>query len=119
MPQPRQVEQLAADLLALYQHSWDRITAAEQAVLADWLKLNRTQRLARLRALQATVEHLMDTVDEQATRFVNDRLPIRAAGWTGTTRRRSRTGGSIRCGWRRSSSSPIRAVSVRGVAGRT
>jgi hypothetical protein len=75
MPQPRQVEQLAADLLALYQHSWDRITAAEQAVLADWLKLNRTQRLARLRALQATVEHLMDTVDEQATRFVNDRLP--------------------------------------------
>lgn len=75
MPQPRSVEHLAADLLALYAASWGKIQAAEQKVLDDWAGLRRTERLTRLRALRATVEQLMDHADVQALRFVQDGLP--------------------------------------------
>lgn len=75
MPQPPSVEQLAADLLALYARSWEKITAAEQRILDEWAGLRRAERLARLRALRATVEQLMDHADEQALRFVQQGLP--------------------------------------------
>lgn len=75
MPQPKSVERLAADLLALYAASWDKIQAAEQRVLDDWAGLRRSERLTRLRSLRATVEQLMDHADVQALRFVQDGLP--------------------------------------------
>jgi hypothetical protein len=75
VPQPKSVEQLAADLLALYATSWERIQEAEQRILNDWTGLRRTERLARLRALQVTVERLMDTADEQALRFAQQDVP--------------------------------------------
>jgi hypothetical protein len=75
MPQPGEVEALARALLALYERSWQRITTDEAHLLANWVGWRRSERLARLRALRATVEALMDRADEQALRFTQQGLP--------------------------------------------
>ena len=75
MPQPRQVEELTRELLALYRRSWDRITAQEQALINSWVGWRRIERLTRLRELRASVEALMDQADRQALAFTQNDLP--------------------------------------------
>lgn len=75
MPQPQSVEDLARELLAMFERSWDRITREEQAILNSWSGWRRVERLQRLRELRVMVEQLMDHADEQALRFIEDSLP--------------------------------------------
>lgn len=75
MPQPRQVEELAAELLHLYERAWQRITADEQTLIDTWTGLRRAERLARLQELRVAVEQLMDHADQQALAWVNNQLP--------------------------------------------
>lgn len=69
------VEELTAELRRLYEEAWTRIINLQDALLADWAALNRANRLARLAELRATVEHLMDDADQQATRWTREQLP--------------------------------------------
>lgn len=75
MPQPEEVEALAAELLRLYAASWQKITVAEQHLINTWAGLRRQERLTRLRELRLMVERLMDDADSQALRFVQEQLP--------------------------------------------
>lgn len=75
MPQPEQIEQLSAELRALYAGVWVRITTEQEELLERWPELTRSARVARLRALQVLVDDLMGTVDEQALLWSVTDLP--------------------------------------------
>lgn len=75
MPQPRSVEDLTAEILALYATSWEKITVREQALVNSWVGWRRVERLNRLRELRTTVEALMDHADEQALAWTLNELP--------------------------------------------
>lgn len=75
MPQPKSVEDLTAEILAIYATAWQRITDREQALINSWSGWRRIERLNRLRELRATVEALMDRADEQAFAWTTKQLP--------------------------------------------
>jgi hypothetical protein len=75
MPQPHEIDALSTQLRAIYADVWSRIQDAEQALLEQWPALTAAKRLARLRELQALVEGLTASADEQAVRFSTDQLP--------------------------------------------
>lgn len=75
VPQPAEVRALADDLVDLYTAAWERITFAEEQLLADWPTLTRARRRDRLSGLQDLVTSLTTTADEQALRWTSDILP--------------------------------------------
>lgn len=75
MAQPRRVEQLTEELLAIYGRAWDRITRDEQALINSWTGWRRVERLRRLQELRRAVEALMDRADAQALHFTENALP--------------------------------------------
>lgn len=75
MPQPPTVRQLTVELLDLYRTAWQRIQLEQARIQAEWLTMPRPRRLDRLAQLQGVVEHLMDTADQAALRFVHTEIP--------------------------------------------
>lgn len=73
---PADVEALHDDLRAAYARAWAEIKAQQAAIERELPKLlNKPQRLARLRALERTIESQMTTLDRHATAWCKTELP--------------------------------------------
>lgn len=65
---------LTADIIAFIDGTWERIAAAEQQLVDDWLTLTSSEQTRRIRALQRLAADLMTQVEARARGEVSDLL---------------------------------------------